>query len=238
MAQLGRLTSGSVRRRPLLVGGLLALIVWIGAFLVTLPDVGAGLWLDYVIAPLTAALAVVVVRRPGAIEGWVSLLARLIVGGIWIWAGLLKLPDAAASIESVRAYDLLPQAWVEPVGYLLPVLEIVLGLALVLGLMTRGAALLSALLLVVFVVAISTAWARGLKIDCGCFGDGGANPDAAQQYPWEIARDGGLVALSFFVLTLRQSRFALDSVLFGNRLSLDDFLEAADTADQPEGSTA
>lgn len=222
------------------------LIVWIGAFLVTLPDVGAGLWLDYLVPPLTAVLAVLVVRYPATVEGWAGLAARLVVGGTWIWAGVVKLPDPALSIESVRAYELLPASLVEPVGYLLPVLEVVLGLALVLGLMTRGAALLSAVLLVLFVIGIASAWARGLKIDCGCFGDGGANPDAAQQYPWEIARDVGLVALSLFVLWLKQSRLALDSLLFRNRLSLDDFLEADDgepgdpagPADQPEGSTA
>lgn len=213
------------------------LIVWIGAFLVTAPHVGSGLWLDYVLAPLTAALALLVVRYPGVVEGWVGLVARLAVGGIWIWAGLLKLPDPAGSMEAVRAYELLPQSLVEPVGYLLPVLEVVLGLALVLGLMARGAALLSTALLVVFVVGIASAWARGLQIDCGCFGDGGVNANASRQYPWEIVRDVALVAASLFVLTVRQSRLALDSALFRNRLSLDDFLEADEPADQPEGST-
>lgn len=146
--------------------------------------------------------------------GWLGPGARLVVGGVWIWAGLRKLPDPAASIESVRAYELLPASFVEPVGYLLPPLEVVIGVALVLGLMTRGSALLSALLLVAFVIGISSAWARGLEIDCGCFGDGGANPDAASQYPWEIARDVVLLALSLVLVRLRSSRLALDSLLF------------------------
>ncbi|MGA8255121.1 MAG: MauE/DoxX family redox-associated membrane protein [Nocardioides sp.] len=147
-------------------------------------------------------------------KAWLGLLARLVVGAVWIWAGLIKLPDPSASVESVRAYELLPASLVEPVGYLLPPLEVVLGAALVLGVMTRGAALLSMVLLAAFIFGISWAWASGLKIDCGCFGDGGANPDAASQYPWEIARDVGLLALSTFVLTLRGTRVALDSLLF------------------------
>ncbi|WP_300403922.1 MauE/DoxX family redox-associated membrane protein [Nocardioides sp.] len=152
--------------------------------------------------------------RRGSTPAWLGLAARLIVGGVMIAAGLIKLPDPAASIESVRAFELVPASLVEPIGHLLPPLEVVVGLALVLGLMTRGAAVISAVLLVAFIIAIASAWARGLEIDCGCFGDGGANPDAASQYPWEIARDVGLLALSVFLARLRSSRLALDSLLF------------------------
>ena len=152
--------------------------------------------------------------RSGSMPAWLGLVARLIVGGVWIWAGVLKLPDPATSIESVRAYELVPASLVEPIGYVLPALEVVIGLALVAGLMTRGSALLSSLLLVAFIIGIASAWARGLEINCGCFGDGGVDPDAASQYPWEIARDVGLLALSVFLARLRSSRLALDSLLF------------------------
>ena len=169
---------------------------------------------------------------------WFGLVARLVVGGVWIWAGLIKLPDPAASIESVRAYELLPASAVEPVGYLLPPLEVVMGVALVLGVMTRGAALLSAVVLAAFIFGISWAWAKGLKIDCGCFGDGGANPDAASQYPWEIARDVGLLAASVFLVWLRESRFALDSLLFRRRPPAVLPVEPDDEdSDVTEGST-
>ena len=167
---------------------------------------------------------------------WLGLVARLVVGGVWIYAGALKLPNPALSIESVRAYELLPASLVEPVGYLLPPLGVVLGLALVLGVMTRGAALLSGVLLAAFIFGISWAWANGLKIDCGCFGDGGANPDAASQYPWEIARDVGLLAASVFLLTLHESRLSVDALLFRPRAhprNLDD-----ESADLTEGSRA
>ena len=51
-------------------------------------------------------------------------------------------------------------------------------------------------LFVAFIIGIASVWARGINIDCGCFGGGGADPDAASQYPWEIARDVGLLAAS------------------------------------------
>lgn len=145
---------------------------------------------------------------------WIGLAARLVIGGVWIWAGALKLGDSYQSVQAVRAYDLLPESLVEPVGYLLPVLEVVVGAALVLGVLTRGAAVISAVLFVVFIIGIASAWARGLQIDCGCFGGGGYNPDASSQYPWEIARDAVLLAGSLYLVRWPRTRFALDSLLF------------------------
>jgi len=144
----------------------------------------------------------------------VGLVARLVVGGVWLWAGAAKVTDPSASIASVRAYELLPGSLVAPVGYALPALEIVVGAALVLGLLTRGAALVSVVLLVAFVVGISWAWSHGLSIDCGCFGDGGYDPDAASRYPWEIARDVALAVASAYLVLLPRSRLSLDALLF------------------------
>lgn len=146
-------------------------------------------------------------------RGWIGLAARLVVGGVWIYAGAIKLPDPYGSVQAVRAYQLLPSSAAEFVGYLLPVLEAVVGFALVVGLLTRGAAAISALLFVAFIIGIASVWARGIEIDCGCFGGGGAEPGASSQYPWEIARDVGLLLLSLFLVWLRSSRLALDSLL-------------------------
>jgi len=148
------------------------------------------------------------------VREWVGLLARLATGAVWIGAGIAKLGDSYQSVQAVRAYELLPGGLVEPVGYLLPVLEVVVGAALVAGLLTRGAAVLSALLSVAFVVGISSAWARGLEIDCGCFGGGGYDPGAAAHYPWEIARDTALLLASLFLVRWPRTRLALDPVLF------------------------
>ncbi|ABL80866.1 MULTISPECIES: MauE/DoxX family redox-associated membrane protein [unclassified Nocardioides] len=149
------------------------------------------------------------------LTGWLGLLARLVTGGVWIAAGAVKLPDPAQSVDAVRAYQLLPASLVEPVGQLLPVVEIVVGATLVLGLLTRGSAIVSALLFAAFIIGIASVWARGITIDCGCFGGGGYDPDAASKYPWEIARDGALLIASLFVAWLPTTRLALDSVLFG-----------------------
>lgn len=145
---------------------------------------------------------------------WLGTAARLVTGVVWIWAGAVKLGDSYQSVQAVRAYDLLPASLIEPVGYLLPVLEVVVGAALVAGLLTRGAAVVSSLLFGAFVIGIASAWARGLQIDCGCFGGGGYDPDAASRYPWEIARDAALLLASLFLVRWPRTRLALDSLLF------------------------
>lgn len=148
------------------------------------------------------------------VVAWVGLLARLLVGGIWIWAGLLKVPHPEESVTAVRAYQLLSPSLADGVGRVLPMLEVVVGACLVVGLLVRVTGGLSALLQVAFIIGIASVWIRGISINCGCFGDGGYDPDAFSKYPWEIARDTGLLLLSALVVWLRRTPFALDNVLF------------------------
>ena len=145
----------------------------------------------------------------------VGLLARSVVGGVWLVAGLLKLPDPHENVLAVRAYQLLPEAVVPLVGHALPIVEVLVGVCLLLGLLTRGSAVLSGLLLVAFVLGIASAWARGLSIECGCFG-GGAGPaeNAQDEYPWEIARDVGLLLLSAWLVWRPRTPWAADNRLF------------------------
>jgi len=148
------------------------------------------------------------------VKEWFGLVARLVTGAVWIVAGAIKLPDPATSVQAVRAYQLLPSAIVPTVGQLLPIVEVVVGVTLVVGLLTRGAAVVSAVLFLAFIVGISSVWARGITIDCGCFGGGGFDPDATSQYPWEIARDAGLLLLSLYLVWVGRTRLALDNLIF------------------------
>jgi uncharacterized membrane protein YphA (DoxX/SURF4 family) len=144
---------------------------------------------------------------------WWGLLARIITGGVWIVAGGIKLLDPAASVRAVRAYQLLPEAIVPAVGYALPAIEVAVGLMLVLGIFTRAAAIASSILFALFIAGIISVWMRGISIDCGCFGGGGAKEDAFKDYPWEIARDLGLFALSAWLVWMPRTALAIDNLL-------------------------
>jgi uncharacterized membrane protein YphA (DoxX/SURF4 family) len=151
--------------------------------------------------------------RPNTLLPWLGTVARLVVGGVLIAAGLLKLPDPAGSVRAVRAYDLLPEAVVPTVGHGLPIFEVCVGVLLVIGLGTRIVAALAGLLMLAFVVGISSAWARGLQIDCGCFGGGGYAANATKKYPWEIARDVGLLAASGLLMVRPRTMISADNWL-------------------------
>lgn len=151
------------------------------------------------------------------VREWLGTVARLVTGGVWLYAGLVKLPHPEQSVLAVRAYQLLPGDVAVTVGHLLPVLEVVVGGCLVLGLLTRGAGAVSAVLFAAFIIGIASVWARGITIDCGCFGGGGYDPDARAQYPWEIARDAGLLLLSAYLVWQGRTRLALDDLLFPRR---------------------
>jgi uncharacterized membrane protein YphA (DoxX/SURF4 family) len=157
-------------------------------------------------------------RRLGAsrLLAWIGLAARLVVGGVWIWAGLLKLPHPEESVTAVRAYQLLSPSLAEGVGRVLPMLEVVVGACLVVGLLARAVGGVSALMQLAFIIGIVSVWSRDISINCGCFGDGGPDPDAFSKYPWEIARDTGLLLLSLLVVWLRRTPLALDNLLFPN----------------------
>ena len=153
---------------------------------------------------------------------WVGVVARLVVGGVWLAAGLLKVPDPAESVRAVRAYQLLPESVVPLVGHALPGLEILVGVCLLAGVLVRANAVLSAVLLVAFVIGISSAWARGLSIECGCFGGGGGPAvNARAKYPWELARDFGLLLLSGWLIYRPRTPWALDNLLFPETTAYD-----------------
>ncbi len=141
----------------------------------------------------------------------VSTIARVVLGGVLLVAGAIKVADPVTSEQAVRAYELLPRALEAPVGWGLPFLEVALGLLLLIGFGTRIAAAAGGVLMVVFIAAVASAWARGLAIDCGCFGGGGQVAPGQTQYVQEILRDTGLLALAVWLVRFPRSRLALDT---------------------------
>ena len=141
--------------------------------------------------------------------GWVSLGARLLLGGVLLVAGALKVSDPETAAQAVRAYELLPSSLVQPVGWGMPFLEIAIGLLLVVGFGVRVSAAAAGVFMIVFIVAVSSAWARGLSIDCGCFGGGGQVAPGQTKYLQEILRDAGLLVLAAWLWLYPASKFAV-----------------------------
>jgi uncharacterized membrane protein YphA (DoxX/SURF4 family) len=141
---------------------------------------------------------------------WIGLIARLVLGGTLFMAGYLKFDELDKSQMAVRAYEMLPVALANLIGIVLPFAEIFMGILLIVGAGTRLMGILSALLMLVFVIGISQAWARGLSIDCGCFGGGGQVAPGEANYLTPLLRDAGLAALGIYLFLYPRSKFALD----------------------------
>jgi uncharacterized membrane protein YphA (DoxX/SURF4 family) len=144
------------------------------------------------------------------LQPWLTLLSRLILGVVLLVAGGLKIGNLPKSAMAVRAYELLPVSLANFLGYTLPWIEIGLGLLLIVGVTVKISGALGALTMLAFIIAIAQAWARGLSIDCGCFGGGGAIDPEDTKYLSEIIRDIGLMALGIFLYFYPKGRFALE----------------------------
>ena len=153
--------------------------------------------------------------------------ARLTLGIVLIVAGALKVGNLEGSVFATSEYKILPYELLRPVGIGLPFAEIALGILLVIGLFTRLSGLAGALMMLAFIIAIISVWTRGIAIDCGCFGGGGpvAKEKAFAAYPWEIARDVGLMACGVWLAVIKKPFLAVDTWLFR---SVDEMLERED----------
>jgi putative oxidoreductase len=101
---------------------------------------------------------------------WLLCLFRLIVGGVFVWAGVLKIIDPLGFAQSIMNYQVFPRGLAFVVALVLPWVEVIAGGLLIVGLFRRSSALLICLMLIGFIGLVALALARGIDTSCGCFG--------------------------------------------------------------------
>jgi putative oxidoreductase len=101
---------------------------------------------------------------------WLSRILHLLLGGIFVYAGVMKALRPLVFLDDARSFALLPDPYAAMLALFLPWLEIFAGLAVITGCLRKGGLLLLTGSLLVFLIAIGIAWARGTDIRCGCFG--------------------------------------------------------------------
>jgi putative oxidoreductase len=99
-----------------------------------------------------------------------ALLGRLIVGGLFIYAAVSKIADPAKFTEEIRAYELAPLLVTNLIAIILPWIEILAGALLIVGLWRLEARWILLLMLVGFTIGKISVEARGMNINCGCWG--------------------------------------------------------------------
>ena len=153
--------------------------------------------------------------KPALPRGWLAwagLAVRVAAAGVWLVSGAAKVPDIHGFQVLVQRYAILPPTLAAPFATVLPFLEIGIGLYLLAGLFVRGTALVGTLLVAAFLAAQITALARGISLDCGCFG----RIAETTVSPFTILRDFGLGVPTFVMLAAPARALSLDKRLFGS----------------------
>jgi uncharacterized membrane protein YphA (DoxX/SURF4 family) len=118
--------------------------------------------------------------------------SQILIGALFLVAALAKLGDLRAFAEQIHNFRLLPWGLENTSAIVLPWIELVAGLALVFGVRARSGGAVAAVLMAAFTAAVLIAMARGLDIECGCFGTG----DATRVGLLKVLENAAMLALA------------------------------------------
>jgi len=107
-------------------------------------------------------------RKPGIFSS--TFFLRVILGLLFLGAGLVKLADQPVFFAGLMRYELADANTNWLLSWIIPGVEVLLGIWLILGKATFFASLAGLALMMVFLLVLASAWARGLEVDCACFG--------------------------------------------------------------------
>lgn len=139
---------------------------------------------------------------------YLTIAVRLFIGGLFIYASYYKIVQPADFARSIWYYHMVPGNLINLMAIILPWLELICGIAIIIGLWYRGAVIWMNLMTVMFIIALSIAYARGISIDCGCFKAAAASTNSARD---TLIRDIGLILLTMQLLFSRSKKFMLGS---------------------------
>ena len=126
-----------------------------------------------------------------------TLSARFILGGVFVYASFDKILHPAAFAEAVYNYQILPDELINLTAIVLPCLELVLGIFLIINFWMPGTVLMCNLLLTTFIGALLFNMARGLNINCGCFSTTAVE---SSMNVLTVLRDTSFLAISGYLL--------------------------------------
>jgi uncharacterized membrane protein YphA (DoxX/SURF4 family) len=145
-------------------------------------------------------------------SGGISLVFRVLMGGTFLLAGFTKIGNVSALIAEIKQYQILPAFLAQSYGHVLPILEILVGLLLVLGIKVRISSVIGGLLVLSFTIAKIVAIANGLDISiCNCFGP--AVPLLSTQ---SLAIDFVLLGLATYLVLFGNKYLSVESLIFRN----------------------
>ncbi len=107
--------------------------------------------------------------RDALTHPWLTVRVQIALGAIFFAAALPKIADPPSFAHMIYNYRFLPGGLINISALVMPWVELLAGLALILGVWVRPARWIITLLLIAFMIAIAVNLGRGNAIDCGCF---------------------------------------------------------------------
>jgi uncharacterized membrane protein YphA (DoxX/SURF4 family) len=135
---------------------------------------------------------------------WLYTLSRWVLGGIFIYAGGVKLLRPEIFAVLIDAYGIVPEGLLMPVAIGLPLLEVIAGFGMLFDI--RGSLALIAGSLVLFMVVLGYGIWMGLDVDCGCFGPEDPEAEAFHGLRESLFRDSAMMAGVVFMYAYRRYR--------------------------------
>lgn len=145
-------------------------------------------------------------------HSWIGAPVRWYLGYVFIYACLHKIAHPASFALDVATYEILPLFLINFMAIILPWVELVAGIQLVVGYKTRAAAVLISGMMVMFIIAVAIALAKGLDMSCGCFASQAAQ-DADPISMLTVWRDTGWLVLSLYVFIFDGNPIGLDRLI-------------------------
>lgn len=140
---------------------------------------------------------------------WLVFVLRLLLGGMLLVAGALKVMDSNALAATIAGYRLLPPGVILPLAIAVPPLELIFGFYLVAGLFARIAGGVVCVMFVVYAIAVGSAVVRHIPASCGCFG-----PNDTARADWShVALDMTLALVALFIARAAPGALSLDRLL-------------------------
>jgi putative oxidoreductase len=134
-------------------------------------------------------------------SNWIELAARWILGLTFIYASLHKIGSPAEFAKIIYGYDLFPAVFINLIAIIIPFLELITGVALVIGFYPRSAAIVINGLVMVYIIVLTINLIRGHEFDCGCFAFGQSGYTSSSEVT--LVRD-----IIYFILSLQVFLFS------------------------------
>ena len=133
-----------------------------------------------------------------------TLIVRVVVGSIFIYASYYKVLDPASFAKSIWFYHMVPGSLINLMALIMAWMELVCGIALIVGFQYRGAVIWINIMTIIFMIALTSAVMRGISIDCGCFKASAASSSSAKD---ALIRDIGLLVLTLQLLFSKSKKW-------------------------------